>query len=97
MKKLEINSRKSVILTAITFTLIVITIILLVISRSSKLPPVFIGIPFLIAGLTSIVGLIYGLKSIPEKNSARKILSLVFNSMFCLCFIAFIIGDLVSK
>lgn len=96
MKQLEKNSKRSFILTIISFALIIISIILLVISKSTKLPGFIIGLPILLAGLSSIGGLIYGLKTGSERNSIRKIISLIFNAIIFLCFIAFMLGDLMK-
>ena len=96
MKPLEKNSSKSFILAILSFTLIVVVILLLVTAKYIKIPAFIIGVAIVIAGLVSIAGLIYGFKSVKESNSVRKIISLIYNGFVLLLFIAFIIGDLVG-
>lgn len=96
MKQLQANSKKSFLMSTITLSLIVLVVVLLVVSKSNEIPAVFIGVPITLAGLFAIVGLFYGLKSISEESSTRKVLSIIFNSLIFVLFIAFILGDLMQ-
>jgi peptidoglycan/LPS O-acetylase OafA/YrhL len=93
---MEKNTKQSFRMSIIAIALLMLSIAILILSKKYTLPAYVIGIPFFLTFLSGAIGWIYSLKSFKEDNTIRKILSIIINSFFVLCLIAFILGDLLK-
>ena len=96
IQNLERNTRKSFIISIYTLICLVISIVIIILANKFQWPAFAVGGPFLITLLLGSIGWVYSLKSIKEKNTIQKIVSIIFTSVLVLWLIAFILGDLAT-
>ncbi len=97
MKSLQTNTKKSFTLSILAFSLLIISIIIIILAKKYDLPSYMVGMPFFLTCLLGAIGFIFSLRSIKEENTVQKILSLIFNSFLVFSLIAFILGDLLKN
>jgi hypothetical protein len=58
-----------------------------------EVPPIMLIIGFCFACISGVAGFVFGLKSLSEPNSFKKISALLFSGFFVLLLLAFLLGD----
>lgn len=62
-----------------------------------NVPGLFIGIIGLLIGLTSIIGIVYSLKSLDEPIGIRSVFGFIINVIMAILFVITLVGSLLSS